>query len=202
MYIEDSEAWLNCPDKDLWIFNKLTVARKCGHVCGPKGVPVPKPGKYIIRPVMNVLGMGRGAKVVDLDWCTMDIPDGFFWCEVFIGRHVSVDYTSTIQGLTVEGFRRDENPMWKWDKWIKTQDRMPLPDLIFPLLARHSHFNIEYIGGKVIEVHLRHNPDWKNLESREAIPVWEGQSTRPPEGYFFRSSPDFNRLGFFLSNSL
>ena len=201
MYREDSEAWLECPDRDRWVFNKLEVARRAGHLCGPKGVPVPAPGKYIVRPIINLLGMGRGAEVVELEMCTMSIPDGYFWCEVFSGRHLSVDYVSTLQGLTVEGFRKPEDPLWRWSKWAKAGDVIPLPDMLNPLLARHTHFNVEYIGGKVIEIHLRHNPDWAGIDSREIIPVFKGDNLSIPSGFYFKPNADYHRVGFLLSTS-
>ena len=40
--------------------------------------------------------------------------------------------------------------------------------------------NCEYIGDKLIEVHLRHNEDF-NDNITEFIPVWKGQDTTPPE---------------------
>lgn len=202
MYREDSEAWVDCPDRDRWVFNKLEVARRSGHVCGPKGVPVPKPGRYVIRPIINLLGMGRGATIVDLNWCTMDIPDGYFWCEEFKGRHLSVDYTSTRQELTVEGFRRSEDPLWRWSKWKKAGDVVPFPDVATSLLASHTHFNIEYIGDKVIEIHLRHNPDWRDLDVKEMIPVFNGDNVEVPPGFYFKPSGDFERVGFLISTSL
>lgn len=201
MYREDTEAWLKCPDRDRWVFNKLEVARRAGHVCGPKGVPVPTPGEYVVRPIINLLGMGRGAEIVQLDQCTLGIPDGHFWCEVFTGRHLSIDYLSTMQGLTVEGFRRHGDPLWRWSKWSKAGDVIPLPDMLSSLLARHTHFNVEYIGGRVIEVHLRHNPDWAGVASREIIPVFKGDSIDIPEGFYFKPDSDFHRVGFLLSTS-
>ena len=58
--------------------------------------------------------------------------------------------------------------------------------------------NCEYIGGKLIEVHLRHNPDFVDGIS-EFIPVWEGQDTNPPKGYQYRDYPDVHgRIGAFI----
>lgn len=201
MYREDPEAWLECPDRHRWVFNKLEVARRSGHACGPKGVPVPKPGKYIVRPMINLLGMGRGAKIVQLDKCTLSLPDGYFWCEVFTGRHLSVDYKCTSQVLCVEGFRSPDAPLWKWSKWVRTEDDVPLPDIALPLLSNHSYFNVEYIGGKVIEIHLRHNPDWRYHSAREITPVFKGEPVDLPDNSYFLRSPDFERLGFILSSS-
>ena len=52
----EDEAWLNCHNEDLWIFDKLILAKKLGYVCGPIGVDVPEPGYYIVRPCVNIMG--------------------------------------------------------------------------------------------------------------------------------------------------
>jgi cell surface protein SprA len=48
----EMRAWNMCLPEDLWIFDKLIVAKKAGHLCGPRGIPVPKPGEKIpnIKP--------------------------------------------------------------------------------------------------------------------------------------------------------
>ena len=186
----EDEAWLNCHPDDLWIFDKLIVAKKLGYICGPVGVDVPKPGKYIVRPCVNIMGMGQGASFEYLTEDTDALTKynvytnnhnklGYFWCEVFEGRHLSVDYKtnpnqrSIKQGLTVEGFRSKNNPLWKFDKCI----------------------NCEFIGGKLIEVHLRPNHDIGDFN--EAIPVWNDELTIPPKGYTYFEDEDYNRIGFF-----
>jgi len=60
---DDSDAWLACHDDDLWIFDKAILAKKLGHISGPRGVNVPAAGEYIVRPVMNIMGMGRGGSL-------------------------------------------------------------------------------------------------------------------------------------------
>ena len=59
----EMNAWSNCALEDLWIFDKLIVAKKAGHLCGPRGIPVPSPGKYFVRPVINIDGMGEKARI-------------------------------------------------------------------------------------------------------------------------------------------
>lgn len=60
-FLDDDETWLRCHIDDLWIFDKLIVSKKLGYVCGPHGVNVPQNGKYIVRPCVNLMSMGRGA---------------------------------------------------------------------------------------------------------------------------------------------
>ena len=89
----DEQAWLNCHEDDLWIFDKLILSRKLGYICGPKGLEVPEPGRYIVRPAVNTSGMGEGARIQFLAKSTNHLPPGSFWCEVFTGRHLSIDIT-------------------------------------------------------------------------------------------------------------
>ena len=160
--MEDIEAtaWRNSSDQDLWVFDKLIVGRKLGYNCGPAGMDVPQPGLYITRPCVNIPGMGRGARVQYLRQKTHQLPTGHFWSEIFNGRHISVDYHNGEQILAVEGFRPD-GYLWKFVKWEKIDEQFPLPQIFHELVERHEYINVEYIGGKVIELHFRQNPDFQ-----------------------------------------
>lgn len=196
--LDDENAWKDCHVNDLWVYDKLILAKKLGYTCGPVGVDVPKSGRYIIRPITNMCGMGIGAEFVWIDCITDHLPLGYFWCEVFEGRHLSVDYVNGKQTICVEGFRDDINVIYKWSKWIRTEDLIPFPSIINNLVGKYPYVNVEYIDGKVIEIHLRHSPDFiKNKETKELYVVWEGESTTPPPGMIFVEDPDYKRKGFF-----
>lgn len=83
--IFDDIMWNLCDPNDLWIYDKLILSRKMGYVCGPPGVPVPNADSYIVRPITNIEGMGRGAEILWLDDDTDHLPPGYFWCEIFDG---------------------------------------------------------------------------------------------------------------------
>lgn len=195
---DDTDVWPQCPNEDLWVFDKLIVARKSGHVCGPHGVSVPSPGMYIVRPCVNLMGMGRSAEFQYIENTTDDImKDGMFWSEIFSGRHLSVDYEGEKQVLCVEGIREDSSPLWRWKEWRRTDDKIPFPDILRSLLPRHKYFNVEMIGGKIIEIHLRHNPDFKDRPYTSLIPVFKGFESPQPEGYTFVEDIADSRLGFY-----
>jgi hypothetical protein len=188
----DDITWKNAADEDLWLFDKLILARTRGYVCGPVGVDVPKPGYYVIRPITNILGMGRGAFIQWIEQTTDSLPVGYFWCEVFTGRHLSVDYVDRKQSLCVEGFRDEDAPLYKWDRWEKVNDKVTYPfNQTFPLL------NCEFIGGKLIEVHFRLNPDFR--EGYKVIhPIWDGEFILWELGLPLVEDREYLRRGFLV----
>lgn len=195
----DLQAWDIVEDKDLWIFDKLILSRRLGYSCGPKGTHVPTPGYYIVRPCVNLLGMGRGAEIVHLQNDTEnDMADGTFWCELFTGDHLSVDYVDGHQRLCVQGIRGKYKDLQMWEKWKKVSRKPKLPKIIENLKNRYKYLNVEMIGGKVIEVHLRLNPDFEDHNSSFVIPVYNDEQVAPNKFQDFVISPDHNRLGFYI----
>lgn len=190
---KEDVAWKNCHKNDLWIFDKLILSKKLGYVCGPKGIDVPRPDYYIIRPCINLLGMGVGAEVVHLEKSTESIPDGFFWCEVFKGRHLSIDYQNGIQKLCVEG-KRSSADIMKWDSWEKVEDQIPFPKILKQFVGEYEWVNVEMIDNKIIEVHLRRNPDFLGRDTDKIVPIWSDKLC--PDGYIFVSDEDGLRVGF------
>ena len=200
MYINDKDVWPNCPVDYLWIYDKLILARKFGHRAGPAGVPVPKADWYIVRPITNIRMMSRGAARV---WLTPEdtdaVPDGFFWSECFAGRHTSTDFHYGIQTLAVEGFRDDPNRLDRFSKWEKINDKYNFPEELGELWRLTPWVNVEYIGGKVIEVHLRWNDDFSNHASDTIYPVWKDEAGEQPPNTKWYDSPAGDRLGFWIT---
>lgn len=198
MIVDPNEkAWKECADNNLWVFDKLILSRKLGYNCGPVGVDVPKPGSYIVRPITNVLGLGLGTTKEYLTDSTDHLTPGYFWCEFFEGDHISVDYLHGKPVLSVQGFKRSDT-YTRWDRWCRSEQYIELHPMIESLGQHVKHMNCEYIGGKLIEVHFRSNPDWQNGMT-EFIPVWQGQSTTPPPGYSYIQYPDIHgRIGAFI----
>jgi len=200
--LDDDWVWDEVPPEHLWIFDKLILAKKCEYSAGPVGISVPHPGWYIIRPCVHVMGFGLGAQKSWIERHTEDYPLGYFWCEWFTGRHLSVDYSYGKQILCVEGHKNNSldysaHTLTRWHKWIKTGDNIVLPNVL-DFLKDYPHVNCEFIGGKLIEVHFRHNPDFR-WNQTEYIPVWEGENTIPPTGYTFKDDAEVHgRIGAFI----
>lgn len=194
---EEDQVWQTINPDDIWVLDKLILSRKLGYTCGPVGLDVPEAGYYIVRPCVNMLGLGLGAERVWLEKETMHLPVGHFWCEWFTGRHVSIDYYNQIQMLCVEG-RKPEDTFTRWNEWVRNDIKISFPQLLVDVSQRHPWINCEYIGGRLIEVHLRRNEDFDG-NINHFIPVWEGETIAPPEGYSYRSYPDVHgRIGAYV----
>jgi hypothetical protein len=137
--------------------------------------------------------MGRGASFQYLGPLT-ELPPGYFWCEVFTGQHLSIDYCYGVPVLSVEGIRDPAAPLWRWSRWQVTDNTLGVP---LPELAKFPFLNVEFIGGHAIEVHLRHNPDFQ-YDNTVAIPVWNDQRLDPLRE--FVASPDYKRKGFYVND--
>jgi hypothetical protein len=195
----DYDMWSIADHDHLWVFDKLIVAKKAGHVCGPRGMPVPKPDFYMVRPISNFEGMGIGARKVWLDFCTLELHPGEFWCEFFTGDHISVDYHLYKPVLTVKGIPHPIAPHSKFIKWEKLETSIPQPAMLGKIPLFYKTINCEFIGGKLIEIHLRGNPDFV-YGNNIAIPVWEGEEINPPQSMRFVEAEDTNRLGFYIDS--
>ena len=190
----DKEYYDLCPD-ELWVYNKLQISRMMGYRCGPVGVNVPKPDNYIVRPAINFQGLGLGAKFMWLQDSTDDLPSGHFWCQVFRGNHYSVDYEHGKLKRVTRGIHGDE--IIKWNKWITVKKDIPLPHILFNFRDK-PNINCEFIGNKLIEVHLRKNPDF-SYNNNVFIPVWEGDVIDVPDGYRYIECPELNgRIGAYV----
>jgi len=160
--LDDAYAYRWCHERDRWLFNKLAVAEYMGYLCGPGGVPVPHDGEYVVRPIYNIRGMGAGAH---FDFITEDndvaVPPGYFWCERFPGYEVlSVDYNFYGQPIRARRGRLRNNDPQRFDRWTELHvSDLDLPPFPIPLHGQYSTVNAEFMGDKVVEVHLRSDPD-------------------------------------------
>lgn len=193
MHLEE-KMWNSLQPHELWAMDKLILSRHLGYICGPTGTSVPKPGWYCVRPCVNAFGMGLQTQKIYIEDRTDHLPPGHFWCEWFNGRHLSVDYEYGRQKLCVEGIRQIDDFI-KWEKWVKTNDIMPLPDLIKKHFYYHRWLNCEFIGTFLIEIHFRYNTDFRWGNS-EYIPVWdENQKELPGYEYIPDPEPIVGRIG-------
>lgn len=201
---DDIDAWYKYPHHRIW-FNKLWLSEQLGYCCGPGGIPVPKDDYYCVRPIYNIRGMGAGARIIKIKPDDLSLVEpGYFWCQVFEGDHLTFDLEWVdnqwrslfcFQGL------RTEKSLYKFNKWIRINSDYRAPEILNTLYDC-KYINIETIDNKIIEVHLRVNPDPK---FQEIIPVWENDVIKDMPGYKYVDAPcnadgfiDQKRLGFFV----
>jgi hypothetical protein len=200
-FVNDADVWGQCPRDWLWIYDKLIVARKQDIQAAPAGIPVPAPAQYIVRPIINIRMMSRGATKT---WLTPEdtdlVPDGYFWSECLEGRHISVDFHYGIQTLAVEGFRDNPNRLDRFSCWQRIDEKFKFPKFLGELWRLTPWVNVEYIDDKIIEVHLRWNDDFCNHSGDIIYPVWKDSETKQPHNTTWYPSTAGDRLGFWVQN--
>lgn len=197
MYLEGNQEWDEIHTDDLWVYNKLMLSRKLGYTSGPVGTDVPKSDFYIVRPCMNLLGMGRFSRIEYIYKSTDNYHPAEFWCEVFEGPHISVDFYKKKSELVVLGTRDSYDPLYKWKKWEKVNYKVNFPSILNELVGDYEWINCEFIGNKLIEVHFRQNPDFR-YDNTEAIPVWDDDVSLIDDNYQYISDSDYLRKGFWV----
>ena len=186
--MDDCDVWKFVDGKDAWIYDKLILSKRLGYYCGPAGVAPDHSGKYIVRPISNYRMMGRGSSIMHIDAGKDIIPDGYFWCEIFTGRHLTFDYCHGVQCLAAEGFK-DSIRTDRFASWKKVNDVFQLPELLMDIAAKYEWLNVEVIDDKIVEVHLRYNDDFVGHDVDEIFPIWKED---------FYDSPCGDRIGFLL----
>jgi hypothetical protein len=141
--------------------------------------------------------MSRGASKMYLTPNDDIVPDGYFWSELFTGDHISVDYHYGTQSTTVQGFR-DSDRLDRFSKWTRIDVKMPFPKILGDIYLKYKWINVEYVGGKIIEVHTRYNDDFCNHSGSTIIPVWKDALIPQPLGATWYESPGADRLGFWV----
>lgn len=173
--MQDHEAYLLYPQHRKW-FNKLWFSENMGYDCGPAGLAPSRSGWYVVRPIMNIRGMGLGAKRVYIREGDMSVVrPGEFWCEWFNGSQYSVDFlyrdNEWVQEKCYRADRDIEN-LSKFKKWIRYDHKLFTLDDLFKDLKDVVNINVEFIDDRPVEVHLRTSSD---PEYNELIPIWVGE---------------------------
>jgi hypothetical protein len=156
-----------------WVYNKLLVAETQGLTCAPHGV-TPRSFPVFSKPIINLRGMGAGSRVLaSLDEYARHESGGHFWMTLLKGEHVSSDIA--VKNGAAVWFRHAKgipSGAGTFDYWIV--DAAPYVGLeryCGAWLAQHlagytGMVNLESIGGRIIEVHLRFSDQWPDLYGR------------------------------------
>lgn len=171
---DDGDAWAWYPGQR-WVYDKLRIAESQGFVCGPHGVE--PPGFPVFsKPIMNLRGMGTGSRVLEsVDDYREHQQPGHIWMPLLTGDHVSSDCAVV-----------DGRPAWwrhaiglptrdgMFDHWVVLAEARPAIEAPGGAwMERHLRgytgmVNLETIGGRVIEAHLRFADQWPDLYGGEA----------------------------------
>ncbi len=166
---EDSDAWIWNP-AHRWVYDKLAVAASQGLDAAPHGI---SPSAYPVfsKPIYNLKGMGVGSRTLrsEADYIAAYQP-GHMWSTLLEGDHISSD-AAVVDGV----------PHWwrhasgqasgdgTFDHWKVHADPVPaVEDGCGAWCRRHlkgytGMVNLETIGGRIIEVHLRFADQWPDL---------------------------------------
>jgi hypothetical protein len=166
---EDYDAWVWNP-KHRWIYDKLAVALSQDMRAAPHGV-MPPVYPVFSKPITNLRGMGVGSRVLrSEDEYRASLCGGHFWEELCEGEHVSTDvaveYGCPRWWRHTVGVPRGEGT---FDRWIiAAEDRPELEAFLGTWIRRHLRgytgmMNLETIGGRIIEAHLRFADQWVDL---------------------------------------
>ncbi len=156
----DVEAWSLYP-KYNFLYNKMFI---CKHE-NIKYAPMPiKPQKFpiVIKPIINLLGMGNNAiKIDNIHDFAKHYDNSHFWCEYLEGVHLSWDLVIRDgQIKIIFCFRGYKNNFGCFNYWRSYKKAPKLPNGIIKLIEKYlfdytGYLNIETINNKIIEVHLR-----------------------------------------------
>lgn len=195
---EDQDSWAWYPGHR-WIYDKLAVALSQGLPAAPHGV-MPPHYPIFSKPITNLRGMGIGSRSLEseADYIAHQTA-GHFWCELLTGRHVSSD-VALLDGRPVwwrhtEGIAAEGGT---FDYWRVHAAGMPeIEQWCAPWLRKHllgytGMANLETIGGKIIEAHLRFADQWPDLNGANwvravvrlyAEGIWDFPDTDRRDGY-------------------
>jgi len=195
---EDSDAYRLYPGQR-WVYNKLAVAESQGMECGLHGM---EPPRYPVfsKPIYNMRGMGSGSRLLRSakEYERYNRP-GHFWLPLLEGEHVSTD-AAVVQGEPrwwrhVKGKALDEGTFDYWT--ILAEARPEIEAYCGAWLKAHlagytGMVNLETIGARIIEAHLRFADQWPDLYGSGWLQalvrlyrdgVWEYADSDRREGY-------------------
>lgn len=166
---EDPDSWTWYPDHR-WIYDKLAVALSQGLEAAPHGV-MPARFPVFSKPIMNLRGMGVGSQAIhSAEAYKAALMGGHFWSTLLNGPHVSTDVAlidgqpqwwrhttgATAEGGTFDYWHVHAEPMAGIEAWCGEWCRRNLRGYT-------GMANLETIGERIIEAHLRFADQWPDL---------------------------------------
>ncbi len=169
---DDEHAYELFPEHR-WIYNKLLVCDTQGMSGAPHGVPPPA-FPVFSKPIYNMHGMGVGGRVIhSAEELAANQHAGHMWMERLEGEHVSSDVV--LLGGEAQWWRHTVGEAvgdGVFDYWtVLAEERPDLEKYCGAWFRKHlkgysGAANLETIGGRIIEVHLRFADQWPDLYGR------------------------------------
>jgi hypothetical protein len=166
---EDCDAWQWYPEHR-WVYDKIAIAASQGLDAGPHGVPPPY-FPIFSKPITNLKGMGVGSRILHTPAeYEENLTAGHMWTTLLRGRHISTD-VAVVDGTPRWWRHVTATPSGEgtFDHWtVHAAGDPPIEDYCGSWIRRHLRgytgiINIESIGGRMIEVHLRITDQWPDL---------------------------------------
>lgn len=166
---EDSDSYRLFP-AHRWVYNKLLICETQNLEHGPHGL-APSLFPVFSKPIYNLRGMGAGSCVLrDAAEYERAQTAGHLWMPLLEGEHVSTD-VAVVSGEPqwwrhVTGQALGEG---MFDYWTVLAGSRPDIEtqggewLRRNLAGYTGMVNLETIGGKIIECHLRFSDQWPDL---------------------------------------
>jgi len=195
---EDSDSWTWYP-RHRWVYDKVAIALSQGLEAAPHGVE-PKRFPVFSKPITNLKGMGVGSRVLrDAADYTNHYAPGHMWTTLLEGRHVSSD-VAVLDGQA-QWWRHatgHPGPEGTFDHWVLHAAQDPeIEQDCGAWIAEHlagytGMLNVETIGGRIIEAHLRFADQWPDLYGKGWVEAlvrlyqhgrWDYPDTGRRDGY-------------------
>ncbi len=191
--VSDAAAWRLNPDHRQ-VYNKLALAINAGLLAAPCGVDPRDLGLrgddlVFVKPIINLAGMALEARAVRADAVVMD--PGCFWCEHLSGAQTSTDCLVQdgepvwIAHTEASAEKSSQRPIyWRVGAALPEIDTIAI-DWVRANLAGYTGIcNLELIGGRPIEAHLRGSNGFFDLYGGDFVPAWaalmDGAPFTPP----------------------
>jgi len=166
---DDPEAWEFNP-QHRWVFDKLQVALSQGLAAGPHGTTPPS-FPVFSKPIMNFRGLGTGSRTLrSAEEYDRHHTPGHFWMTLLEGEHISTD-VAVVDGFPqwwrhVTGRAAGEGMFDYWTVHAAANPQLEAACAAWierQLKGYTGLLNLETIGGRIIEAHLRLSDQWPDL---------------------------------------
>lgn len=191
--VSDAAAWRLNPNHR-HLYDKLSIALEAGLTAAPCGVD---PREYgiagdelvFVKPIMNLAGMALDACAMRAD--AVPMTAGRFWCERLTGEQTSSDCLVQdgepvwlIHTLASKERSAERPLVWEVGATSPRLDALTADWVRRNLPGYTGLCNLELIGGRPIEAHLRGSNGFFEFYGQDFVAAWvalmDGGPFRPP----------------------